>query len=440
MSSWVAKLSEDLKQYCVPEFDSLLQTSGALTAVVGTSLRAVGVSGALGGNCSIDSASGAIAAEIVGFVNEQALLMPLDKLDGVVPNASVRLVGKRGLPAAQRLLGRVVDGLARPQDDAPCPPVVRQELPWFAPINPLARSSVIEPLDTGIRAVNALLTVGVGQRVGLFAGSGVGKSVLLGMLARNTQADVVIVGLVGERGREIGEFVERNLGAAKERAVVVSAPADSPPVQRLRAAELATHLAEVFRAQGLRVLLLMDSLTRVAQAQREIGLAVGEPPTTKGYPPSVFSSLPRLVERAGCLRGGGSITAFYTVLMEDDDLQDPVVDAARAVLDGHIVLSRAMAERGIFPAIDLGSSLSRVMGDLVSPEQMQHAQRFRELWERYDQQADLIELGAYKSGSDALTDEAIHKRARMQALLRQSEHEQFDQTASANELAGSIRR
>ena len=439
MSSWVLRLRDDLSQFSAPGFDSLLQTSGALTAVVGTSLRAVGLPGALGGNCSIDSVNGAIAAEIVGFVNDQALLMPLDKLDGVAPNASVRLVGKRGLPTPDRLLGRVIDGLARPQDGAPAPPVGPQELPWFAPINPLERGSVTESIDTGVRAINALLTVGVGQRVGLFAGSGVGKSVLLGMLARNTQADIVIVGLVGERGREIGEFVERNLGATRERAIVISAPADSPPVQRLRAAELATYLAEIFRARGARVLLLIDSLTRVAQAQREIGLAVGEPPTTKGYPPSVFSSLPRLVERAGCIRGGGSITAFYTVLMEDDDLQDPVVDAARAVLDGHIVLSRSMAERGIFPAIDLGSSLSRVMGDLVDTQQMEHAQRFRELWERYDQQADLIELGAYKAGSDRLTDEAISKRVAMQALLRQREHEKYDQKASSMELTNLIR-
>jgi len=436
----MSRLRTDLNRYQAPQFESLLQTSGALTAVVGTSLRAVGLPGALGGNCSIDSSNGAIAAEIVGFVDDQALLMPLDKLDGVVRGASVRLVGKRGLPSAERLLGRVLDGLARPQDGAPAPPASTQELPWFAPINPLHRAPVSQAIDTGVRAINALLTVGVGQRVGLFAGSGVGKSVLLGMLARNTQAEIVIVGLIGERGREIGEFVEHNLGNARDRSIVISAPADAPPVQRLRAAELATHLAEVFRARGSRVLLLIDSLTRVAQAQREIGLAVGEPPTTKGYPPSVFSSLPRLVERAGCIRGGGSITAFYTVLMEDDDLQDPVVDAARAVLDGHIVLSRALAERGLFPAIELGSSLSRVMGSLVTEDQMAQAQRFRELWERYEQQADLIELGAYKKGSDRLTDEAIQRRPPMQSLLLQGEFDVQNLAVSAGELMKVIRR
>ena len=420
-----------------PAIDRFLPC-GRLVALVGTSLRARGLQGALGARCEIGSRGGPVAAELVGFDGDLALLMPLDRLDGIASGAPVRLLGARPLPAPERLLGRVLDGLARPQDNGPALPEGTPELPWMAPINPLDRAPVTEPLDTGVRAINGLLTVGVGQRVGLFAGSGVGKSVLLGMLARNTAADVVVVALIGERGREIGEFVQHNLGPALARSVVVTAPADAPPVQRLRAAEYATHVAEVFRQRGKRVLLLMDSLTRVAQAQREIGLAVGEPPTTKGYPPSVFACLPRLVERAGNLAAGGSVSAIYTVLMEDDDLSDPVVDAARAVLDGHIVLSRSLAERGHFPAIDLSASLSRVMGALADTEQQQRARRFRALWDRYAQQAELIELGAYRAGADALLDEAIARRPEMVAFLCQEQAEQHSLTATGQQLARTL--
>jgi len=361
------------------------------------------------------------------------------------------LIGRWRWPSPALLLGRVVDGLGRPQDEGPAFDDAQgsgagsrishgraSTLAWFAPINPLDRTPVVTPIDTGVRAINALLTVGVGQRVGIFAGSGVGKSVMLGMLARNSEAEIVVVALIGERGREIGEFVQHNLGEARKRAIVVTAAADAPPVQRLRAAEFATHLAEQFRHKGKRVLLLLDSLTRVAQAQREIGLAIGEPPTTKGYPPSVFSCLPRLVERAGNIQASGSITAFYTVLMEDDDLQDPIVDAARAVLDGHIVLSRPLAEQGHFPAIDLGASLSRVMGALVTPAQLEAARRFRAIWERYNQQSDLIELGAYKLGSDPRIDESIRLRPAMVAFLQQSSEAVHSLKASMRELDSAL--
>jgi flagellum-specific ATP synthase len=286
-----------------------------------------------------------------------------------------------------------------------------------------------------VRAINGLLRVGVGQRIGLFAGSGVGKSVLLGMLARFTAADAVVVGLIGERGREVQEFVDESLGDGLSRAIVVATPADDAPVLRLRGARLATRLAEELRARGQRVLLLLDSLTRVAQAQREISLALGEPPTSKGYTPSVFSVIPSLVERAGLAGGeGGSVTAFYTVLMEEDDLNDPVVDAARAVLDGHIVLSRRLADRGQFPAIDVEASISRLMMRLTSPEERDWARRFRQLQARYSEQEDLINLGAYEAGSDPLTDQAIAARQAFLDYLTQTPDERVSLAESAQAL------
>ena len=287
-----------------------------------------------------------------------------------------------------------------------------------------------------MRSINGLLRVGVGQRIGLFAGSGVGKSVLLGMLARFASADVVVVGLIGERGREVKEFVEDNLGAGLSKSVVVASPADESPALRLRGAALATEIAEGFRAQGKRVLLLMDSLTRVAQAQREIGLAMGEPPTAKGYTPSVFTLLPRLIERSGQTEDGpGSITAFYTVLMEEDDLQDPIVDSARAILDGHFVLSRRLADRGHYPAIDVEASISRLMTKLTTPDEHRHAMRFRELWSRYIEQEDLINVGAYQAGSDPNTDQAIALNAAFRRFLQQTPEERVDLSGSLSALS-----
>jgi len=304
-------------------------------------------------------------------------------------------------------------------------------------INPLQRHPINESLDVGIRAINSLLTVGRGQRLGLFAGSGVGKSVLLGMMTRFTEADIVVVGLVGERGREVKEFIDQCLGPeGLARAVVVASPADDSPLMRLRSAMLTTSIAEYFRDQGKNVLLLMDSLTRYAQAQRELALAVGEPPATKGYPPSVFAKLPQLVERAGnAAAGQGSITAFYTVLTEGDDQQDPIADAARAILDGHIVLSRRLAESGHYPAIDVEASISRVMPQVVSPEQLQLAQQFRQVYAHYQQSSDLISVGAYSAGSNPDTDFAIQRMPVMRQFLQQGLNEAVDYQQSSADLA-----
>jgi len=349
----------------------------------------------------------------------------------------VRVQRQRSRPRLEALAGRVVNGLGEPLDGRPLERELAPARDGLNRINPLDRRPIATPLDVGVRALNGLFTIGQGQRIGLFAGSGVGKSVLLGMMARFVAADVVVVGLIGERGREVREFIDDNLGpSGLARSVVVASPADDAPVLRLRAARLATDIAHRYRALGKHVLLVMDSLTRVAQAQREIGLAVGEPPTSKGYPPSVFSLLPRLVEQAGSIAPGtGSITAFYTVLAEGDDQQDPVVDAARAVLDGHIVLSRRLAESGHYPSIDVEASISRVMPRIVEPAQFAAATRFRELMSRYSQQQDLINVGAYVAGSDAVTDRAIKLRPELLAYLRQDANERADLRESRDRLA-----
>jgi flagellum-specific ATP synthase len=302
-------------------------------------------------------------------------------------------------------------------------------------MNPMARRVIDEPLDVGVRAINALLTLGRGQRMGLFAGSGVGKSVLLGMMTRYTNADVTVVGLIGERGREVKEFVEDILGQeGLKRAVVVATPADHPPLMRLHGAMLATSIAEYFRDCGLRVLLLMDSLTRYAQAQREIALAIGEPPATKGYPPSVFAKLPRLVERAGTGEGAGSITAFYTVLVEGDDQLDPIADAARAILDGHVVLSRTLAESGHFPAIDVESSISRLMHAITDQPQQLAARRLKGMLSLVNRNQDLINVGAYRPGSNPQLDEAITRKEEIMTFLRQDMHDCVPLSASVGQL------
>ena len=329
----------------------------------------------------------------------------------------------------------MVDGLARPLDAGPPIPLT-QPRRKVQTINPMQRHPIDQPMELGIGVLDSLLTVGRGQRVGLFAGSGVGKSVLLGMLARMVDADVVVIGLVGERGREVQEFVVDNLGVGLERAVVVASPADDPAALRLRAARLATEIAERFRDQGRHVLLLMDSLTRVAQAQREIGLAMGEPPSSKGYTPSAFAALPVLVERAGngADRQAGSITAFYTVLMEEDDLQDPIVDACRAILDGHIVLSRKLAEQGVYPAVDVPRSISRVMQRIVPVNQHRLALRFKALWQQFQDQEDFINIGAYQQGSNAAIDEAIAQYPRLAEFIRQAADERRDSAQSVSGL------
>ncbi|MEO7337282.1 MAG: FliI/YscN family ATPase, partial [Caldimonas sp.] len=340
------------------------------------------------------------------------------------------------LPVGDGLLGRVVDSNGVPMDRKGPLSGVHNEPVARRGINAMDRDPVRMPLDTGVRAINAMLTVGRGQRIGLFAGTGVGKSVLLGMMARYTAADVIVVGLVGERGREVKEFIEDILGEdGIRRAVVVAAPADAPALVRLQGANYATVVAEHFRDKGLNVLLLMDSLTRYAMAQREIALAIGEPPATKGYPPSCFAKLSQLVERSGNgASGGGSITAFYTVLSEGDDQQDPIADAARGILDGHIVLSRELAEGGHYPAIDIEKSISRVMTNVASGEHVDAARRFRQLHARHSKARDLIQLGAYSPGHDPDLDQAVRLHAPMTELLQQGMHEPADLETSVSRL------
>ena len=396
---------------------------GRLARAAGLTLEATGCEAALGARCLIEGQDGSsVQAEVVGFAGDRLYLMPTSGLAGVMPNA--RVIPTRSVaqvPVGRALLGRVIDGAGNPLDGRG-PVLAEARVPLEArPINPLQRQPIAEPLDVGVRVLNALFTAGRGQRLGLFAGSGIGKSSLLAMMTRYTKADVIVVGLIGERGREVKEFVEDNLGSeGLARSVVVATPADCSPLLRLHGAWMATAIAEHFRDQGLHVLLLMDSLTRFAQAQREIGLAIGEPPATKGYPPSVFSRLPQLIERAGTgTRGGGSITGFYTVLAEGDDENDPIVDAARAVLDGHIMLSREIAEAGIYPPVDPEASISRSMSRICPPQHLQAAQRFREIYAYYQRHRDLITVGAYRSGTDPQLDRAMRLWPRIEAFLRQ---------------------
>jgi len=364
-------------------------------------------------------------------------MTPTESVEGLQPGAKVIPVpGESKAPVGFGLLGRVIDGVGRPLDGKG-PIDAEKTVPLTGDIiNPLHRAPIKQTLDVGIRAINSLLSVGKGQRLGLFAGSGVGKSMLLGMMTKFTEADITVVGLIGERGREVKEFIDEILGPeGMARSVVVASPADDSPLMRLRAAMLATSIAEYFRDQGKSVLLLMDSLTRFAQAQREISLAVGEPPATKGYTPSVFAKIPQLVERAGNgAEGQGSITAFYTVLTEGDDQQDPIADAARAILDGHVVLARRLAEEGHYPAIDIEASISRAMPHIVSAEHLQTAQRFKQIFSRYQQNRDLISVGAYAPGSDLETDIAIERMPVMKKFLQQSLTEAFNVPASSQEL------
>ena len=416
-------LPERIKQYQVPN-DILPEVTGRLTRMVGLTLEAVGCPMVVGARCLIMGSSvKPVEAEVVGFDDERMFLMPLTAIDGLKPGARVVPIDGAGhIPVGFNLLGRVINGAAEPLDNKG-PLMPEAHIPYNGEsINPLDRAPIRESMDVGIRAINSMLSVGTGQRLGLFAGSGVGKSMLLGMMTKFTSADITIVGLIGERGREVKEFIEDILGPeGLAKSVVVAAPADDSPLMRLRAAMLTTRIAEYFRDQGKNVLLLMDSLTRYAQAQREIALAVGEPPATKGYPPSVFAKLPQLVERAGNgVPGGGSITAFYTVLTEGDDQQDPIADASRAILDGHIVLSRRLAEEGHYPAIDVEASISRVMPHVVSEEHMKAAQKFKQVYARYQQARDLISVGAYVPGSDPETDFAIERIDIMKAFLQQS--------------------
>jgi flagellum-specific ATP synthase len=402
--------------------------SGRVTRASGILVEAALPQVAVGTACEIRPPRCApILAEVVGFSGSHALLMPFDEVKGIGEGCLVYPRASAGdVPVGAALLGRVVDPSMRPVDGKPAPPL-RARVPVHAvPPPAMQRRRIERPLVLGIRVLDAMLTCGEGQRLGIMAGPGVGKSVLLGMLARSSDADVVVVGLVGERGREVREFVERDLGpAGLARSVVVVATGDAPPLVRVRAGMAATAVAEYFRAQGKRVLLLIDSLSRVAMAQREIGLAAGEPPTARGYPPSVFAMLPRLLERAGNDAGRGSITALYTVLAEGDDLTDPVTDAARAALDGHVVLSRRLANGGHFPAVDVLASVSRVMNDVVGEEHRQLARSAREVLATYRESADLVEVGAYTAGTNPRLDRALRCLPAVNAFFRQEANERF---------------
>ena len=431
--------------------------SGKLTRAAGLVLEAAGLKLAVGSCCQISLPNGnCVEAEVVGFSEDRLFLMPIDDVYGLMPGALVTPIEialekpvltipprlrrraadqAKHVPVGDALLGRVLDSAGKPLDQLG--PLHCQQLMSLhnRPLNPLERAPITEVLDVGVRAINSLLTVGRGQRMGLFAGSGIGKSVLLGMMARFTSADVIVVGLIGERGREVKEFIENILGPdGLARSVVVAAPADTSPLMRLQGAGYATAIAEYFRDQGKHVLLIMDSLTRFAMAQREIALAIGEPPVTRGYPPSVFAKIPQLVERAGnAIRGGGSITAFYTVLAEGDDQQDPIADSARAILDGHIVLTRTLADQGHYPAIDIESSISRVLTNLIEPSQFEQVRHFKALYSRYQRNRDLVSVGAYVAGTDSNLDQALALYPRMEIFLQQS---MFERTTYANSVAG----
>ena len=412
----------------VPE--ERLRRVGRLTAYDGLMLEATGFNRPIGSGARVIAADGRRArAEVVGFRGDRALLMALESDAAHLAGARVEPeAGGSMVDVGMGLLGRVVGALGEPLDGLG-PIATAEHWPLAGrPSNPLDRARVTEPFDLGVRAVNAILTAGVGQRIAIVAGSGVGKSVLMGQMIQGADADVVVVGLIGERSREVSDFLATKLnGDVRQKSVVVAVPADHAPLLRLRAAMRATAIAEYFRARGLKVLLLVDSLTRVAHAQREIGLSLGEPPTVKGYPPSALGLIPRLVERAGADSvSGGSITALYTVLADGDDTDDPIVDAARAIVDGHIILSRGLAEQGVYPAIDIGRSLSRVMPDVVDAEHCEAAATYRRLWAAYEENRDLILMGAYSAGGDPVVDEAIVRRPELLAFIRQGAKQKVD--------------
>ena len=398
-----------------------VEATGRLIRLSGARLEVGGLNAGIGSRCLIASGnSRLVGAEVVGFEGDRLILAAEDSVNGLRPGAKVTLVGNSDqVQLGADLLGRIIDGAGVPLDNMPL--ILSETAPIRGlPLNPMARSGISEPLDVGVRAINGLLTVGRGQRIGLFAGSGVGKSTLLGMITRFTDADIVVVGLVGERGREVKEFVEDSLGPeGLKKSIVVAAPADTSALMRVSCCWRATAIAEYYRAQGLNVLLLMDSLTRFAQAQREIALSAGEPPVAKGYTPSVFSLIPNLIERAGVV-GNGSITAIYTVLVEGDDLQDPIADVARASLDGHIVLSRQLADSGTYPAIDLESSISRSMLQITNTQHQENARFLKEIFTNYQQNKDLISVGAYRKGSDVKVDLAIDGQDALTDFIKQS--------------------
>jgi flagellum-specific ATP synthase len=414
------------------------QRSGTLVRLVGLTLETRGIMAPLGACCEVLGRHGhRVEAEVVGFNDKTLFLMPFSEPTGVGPGDVVRVVShSSNVKLGSALLGRVIDGRGEPLDGLPAPECHDTLSLLGRPLNPMERGPIDKVLDVGVKAINGMLTMGRGQRIGLVAGSGVGKSVLLGMLTRFTKADVVVIGLIGERGREVQAFISESLGKeGLAKSVVVASPANVSPVLRLKATHMTHVIAEYFRDQGLNVLMLVDSLTRVAHAQREIGLAIGEPPTAKGYPPSVFALLPNLIERAGVGRHGvGSITAIYTVLAEGDDASDPIVDIARASLDGQVMLSRKLADAAHYPAIDLTGSISRIMQSLLDPNDLKQANRFRRMWTLYQQNLDLIQVGAYERGTNPELDDAIRLHDRMVSFLQQDMHIDQDYESTRTEL------
>lgn len=425
-------MSDDMKLEAykqVIEAENFIKFSGRVSKLIGLTIESSGPAVEVGEVCHIFPLKGnqPISAEVIGFKGESVLLMPLGEMTGIGPGSKVVATGQQlSVDVGDALLGRVIDGLGSPLDGRPSPLTKKKYPASNTPPNPLLRDRISEPLSLGVKAIDGLLTVGKGQRIGIFAGTGVGKSTLMGMIAKNTSADVNVIALVGERGREVREFIEKDLQAeGLERSVLVVATSDKPAMVRVKAAQMATAIAEYFRDQGLDVLLMMDSVTRFSMAQREIGLAAGEPPVTRGYTPSVFAMLPKLLERAGN-SDKGSITGLYTVLVDGDDFNEPISDAARGILDGHILLSRKLAGLGHYPAIDVLNSISRVMPMVVSEEAVENARRLKEIMAEYSEVEDLINIGAYKHGTNPKIDEAINKMPSIKKFLTQRVDDAFD--------------
>ena len=413
----------DIKKYSsFIETNSFVKKIGKISRIIGLMIESDGPGVAIGSICTIKSRIRPhILAQVVGFRNNQTLLMPLGDIDGVEPGCAIEATEEQpSFSVSSEIIGRVLDGNGKPIDGKGPIPIGTEYPIMGTSINPLSRARVNQSLDVGVRSINGLLTCAKGQRIGIMAGTGLGKSVLLGMIARNTEAEINVIALIGERGREVKEFIDENLGPeGLKRSIVIAAASDQPPLVRLRGAFIATTIAEYFRDQGKDVLLMMDSITRFALAQREIGLSVGEPPTTKGYPPSTFSLIPKLLERAGTSEGSGTITGLYTVLVEGDDINEPVSDSVRAVLDGHIVLDRELAAHNHYPAIDVLSSVSRLMIDVISKEHYDLSMKMKDFLATYNEAKDLINIGAYTKGSNPKWDIAINKIDRINAYLQQ---------------------
>ncbi|BAC24203.1 fliI [Wigglesworthia glossinidia endosymbiont of Glossina brevipalpis] len=429
LKRWIDKINhKESLIYDIPDYFQY----GKLVRATGMVMEAIGLQLPIGSTCFIEkkeeNSITNIECEVVGFNGQNLFLMPLEGVDGICPGARVHSqdlynskISTRLLPIGYSLLGRVLNSSGKFLDKLPVPKTYKKKSLYTKPINPLLRDPIKKVLDVGVRAINGLLTVGIGQRMGIFSGSGVGKSILLGMMAKYTKADIIVVGLIGERGREVKDFIENILGEKGiSRSVVIAAPADVSPMLRIQGAIYATRIAEYFRDKGKHVLLIMDSLTRYAMAQREISLAIGEPPATKGYPPSVFAKLSELVERTGNgTDNKGSITAFYTVLTEGDDQQDPIADSSRSILDGHIVLSRFLSESGHYPSIDIESSISRTMSNIVTESHFKCVQKVKQLISSYQKNRDLLSVGAYSSGSDPILDIAIKNYPKIEKYLKQ---------------------